>query len=426
MNCSATRIPRNGTIYVAVLGVALIVAVTGIAAMQVARFELREAVAVDEIARGQLAAESGIEYAISVINSNSTWRSDYVSGVATTLTDARNILPGTGRFAFTFTDKDGDLADEVQDSVTLRSVGTAGGAVGVVEVLLQPSGIGLDCLSSSLHSQGQITVNLTTLTTDQLISANDNIDASTGTIQGQAAATGTVVGTVTETPISMNVSPAWEMPDSDTVFEYYIANGTNIALSSLAAGNAIERVVLSAANNPFGLGATNLQGIYVIDCQGASVTIKDCRIDGTLVLLNSGAGTIVKDTILWQPAVGNFPALLVQGSLTMDWNANQTLRELYLGVNLNPAGTPYNDVEDSDVVDEYAGGIQGLVYVTGDLLVQNQPAAVDGVIVMGGATVADSSLTLQYDSTFYNNPPPGFAAGSDMEIVPGSWKRVAY
>jgi hypothetical protein len=415
---------RRGTIYVAVVGVALIVSALGAVAIHVARTELHGAVIADEMARARLAAQSGIEYAISVIKGNTDWRTAYTSGVATTFADARNTLTGTGSFSFTFIDSDGNLADDDQDSVTLRSVGAAGNARSVVEVLLQPSGLGLSCLTSSLHSNGILRVT-STLTTNQRVSANSNINVATGRIQGSAASTGTISGEVSVLPTQMNVTPPWEMPKPENAFEYYKANGTAIHVSSLG-GNTIQRVVLSPASNPFGLGVTNPQGIYVIDCQGASITLKDCRIVGTLVLLNAGSGTNIKDSIILEPAIANFPALMVQGSFEVDWYSDQQLMESNLNVNLNPVGTPLNGDADTDKLDTWPGSLKGLVYVSGNLLVKNKHAKVNGVIVAGGTINVESPLTLTNDSTFYNNPPPGFATGSVMKIEPGTWKRVAY
>ena len=49
---------------------------------------------------------------------------------------------------------------------------------------------------------------------------------------------------------------------------------------------------------------------------GSSITIKECRIVGTLVLLNTGASSIVggysnNDCVNWTPAYSNLPCLLV-------------------------------------------------------------------------------------------------------------------
>lgn len=385
---------RHGTIYIAVLGVALIVGVFAAAAMQIARIELHHAVSADEMARARLAAQSGIEYAISVINGNSDWRTKYTSD---DLPTARS-LTGTEVFTFTLADDDGDLTDYEQDWVTLRSVGTSGTATSIAEVRLQPTGEGLSCLGSSLHSDGILTVASTTLTTNQRISANNNINAATGTVQGNAASTGTISGIILGQP-SPNFSPAWEMPDPDDVFAYYEVYGTQIPVGSLVGE------VLSPVLNTYSGETNHPHGIYVMDCQGLPITLMNCRIEGTLVLLNAGPGTEISNRMSVAPAIPNFPVLMVQGSLAMDWDYTSTLSI--------PHGT-------------WPGGMKGLVYVKENFFVRNKTSGVDGVVIVGGTVNVTSPFTLTDDRKFQSNPPPGFTSGSKMKIVPGTWKRVAY
>lgn len=387
---------RHGTIYIAVLGVALIVGVFAAAAMQIARIELHHAVSADEMARARLAAQSGIEYAISVINGNSDWRTKYTSD---DLPTARS-LTGTESFTFTLSDDDdgGHLTDDQQLWVTLRSEGKSGKATSVAKVRLQPTGEGLSCLESSLHSGGILTVTSTIQATNQRISANNNINATTGSVQGNAASTGTISGTISGQP-SPNVSPAWEMPDPDDVFEYYKANGKQIPVGSLVGE------VLSPVLNTYSGDIDPEDGIYVMDCQWASITIMNCRIEGTLVLLNAGPGTEISNRMSVAPAIPNFPVLMVQGSLAMDWDYTSTLSI--------PHGT-------------WPGGMKGLIYVKENLLVRNRTSGVDGVVIVGGTANVTSPFTLTDDRKFQNNPPPGFTSGSKMKIVPGTWKRVAY
>ncbi len=423
-----TAAQRRGSVYVAVLGVALIVAVIGVSSVHVARVETRQAVALDEMARARLAAQSGVECVLAKIKNDSNWRQTYGNGNTNLVSNLAGALALAGSspesFDFTLTDTDGDLDDDDQDAVTVRCVGTAGNARHVIEVLLQPNGEGLTCLSASLHAAGDI-VTTSAITTDQVVSSNSNIDAtsSSGTITGNAQAVGIVSGNISGTPTS-NMSPALEMPDTASVFDYYIANGTPIAYSQLSGGK-IDKVVLSSGNNPYGSQVTNSQGIYVIDCQGNKVSILDSRIQATLVFLNATSNIEIEKSILWQPAIANFPALLVQGTVHMKWKQNIALDEASLGVNFNPSHTPYLSASDSDLTDTYPGLISGIVYMTGNLEITDQ-AKVEGTMVVGGAVQTTSPLTLLYKSTYFTNPPPGFASGTEMELAPGTWKQVAY
>ena len=154
----------------------------------------------------------------------------------------------------------------------------------------------------------------------------------------------------------------------------------------------------------------------------------DCRIVGTLVVLNPGPGTDFgrTNTVNWEPAVPNYPALLVSGNIEISITAG-TLYETSQSGSYNPPGTPYEGfavTEDADDADTYPSVIKGLVYVSGNLQTRNH-LVLDGVLVVGGsldATAGDISLT--YQPTFLNNPPPGFGSAGTMAVSPGTWQRV--
>jgi hypothetical protein len=421
---SSCRSNRAGTVYVAVLGVALIIGVIGISSIHVARLEVHESQAIDEMARARLAAQSGVECVLATMKSDSQWRTTYENDDPALLSNLSDSFSGDDSFEFSFIDSDGDLDDDPDDSITIRCVGTAGAARHVIEVLLQPSGEGLTCLGASLHCGGNL-VPRDTLTTNQAVSSNSNIFSlhANSYIQGNAQATGWVLGLISGTRTS-GMTPALEMPELDHVFEYYIANGTSISYSQLASGGKIERVLLSAASNPFGSGATNPQGIYVIDCQGNSVRIMDSRIQATLVFINVGQKVEIQNSIHWEPALANFPTMMVQGNLTLNWQAQQNLSESILGLNFNPSHTPYQGVSDTDLSDTYASSVAGLVYATGNLEVEKQ-ASIEGVVVVGGSVDTAKPLTLTYDPKYISDAPPGFTSGTVMKLVPGTWKHVA-
>jgi hypothetical protein len=215
------------------------------------------------------------------------------------------------------------------------------------------------------------------------------------------------------------------MPGSD-VFDYYVNMGTLIDIELLDQGGTYElkEVVLSPQSNPY--GSPNPEGIYVIDCKGLTLQVKDLRVFGTLVLLNPAIDSNIQSKVNFEPAVPNFPSLLVSGGIEFKYNSGSPLLEAPLGVNFNPIGTPYQGSQDSDTSDNYPSIIKGLVYVSGQFNLANDPfgSAVDGVVVCG-SIAANSDFTLTYRPTFLNYPPPGFAAGSTMTIAPGSWVRAA-
>jgi hypothetical protein len=413
---------RSGTVYIAVLGTAIIVAVIGISSLHIARLEFKESTIVDNMSRARLAAKSGVDYVMAYLKTQNNWRTAYTSGTTNQLSTLLNLLPAGESFAFQLVDSDGDLDDDESDPVTLRLLGHAGDATHVIEVTLAPTGQGLTCLTASVHAQGNLEIN-ETLTTDQSASSNANIViAGSKSIQGNAQAVGSVTGTVSGTRTN-GMNPALEMPEPDTVFDFYTSVATPIFYSQLPSGK-IEEVVISAANNPYGSGITNAQGVYVIDCLGNKVTIIDSRIQATLVFLN--ASTIeVEKSIYWTAFANNYPALLVDGKLHFKWTGNTGLSESILGVNYNPSHTPYEGASDTVNDDNYPGLISGLVYASSDLDV-TEPCNLAGVLVVGGRIKFDKQLTMDYKTNYFQNAPPGFTNDDEVEILPGTWKQAAY
>lgn len=208
------------------------------------------------------------------------------------------------------------------------------------------------------------------------------------------------------------------------MFDYYLDNGTPISVSALplvSGAYTIERQVLSSQVNPY--GGKNPEGIYVINCGGQRVRIKDCRIVGTIVLLNPAANSSLEGSLRWDTGVGNYPALLVLGELEVRFHSGD-LSESALGVNFNPAGTPYLGNEDADQTDAYPSEVNGVVYFSGHL---NAPfdfleSRFRGVTVCNTIT-AGSACRFNYRPLLHDYPPPGFASGNPMVVSPGSRRR---
>ena len=414
---------RRGSVYLAVMGVAMIVSIIGLATMQIARLQLRSTRDIQNLEEARLLSQSAVEFGLGNMDYLSDWRTDMTHGVE--MTPAISL--GNGTMTYSLVDDDGDLADHPTDTVQILGIGRVGEAVYVTRALLEPSGSGMTCLEASLCTDGRIDFsNGITWTTNQFISTNksgaDVIDRTgSGIINGDAEAVGTIWDAAVSGTVTEGITPR-QMPDPTSVFDYYVANGTPIALSAIP-GQTVDKQLISPASNPFG-AETNPLGIYVIDCGGADFTIEDSRILGTLVLLNAGSGSKIDKDIHWEPAVANYPALMVQGNIEMRWYGENSLRESQHSVSFNPPGTPYQGSEDSDTVDEYPGVIKGIVYVSGLLSVTHQ-CTFEGVVVTGTVDPQDNASFI-YDSTFYDYPPPGFTAGSVMRIVPGTWTRISY
>lgn len=410
---------HRGSIYVAVLGTAMIVSMIALAAIHSSRAEIDRLVSADQIASAETLAQSAVELALTRLANDSTWRTTYSSGVEVPAGSSWFSL-GAGEVKFILVDDDGDLEDDSKDSVTLYGVGRRGEATSVVSVQLQPGGSALNCLDAAMHAGTGIALIGSTLTCNQMVSANGDVLTFTGTFATDVWSTGTIIGTVTGMMYQLE-SPAREMPDSNSLFDYYLANGTPISYSSLTSGR-MENIVLSANSNPY--GATNPQGIYVIDTQGQQLRIRNARIEATLVVLSPSNTTLVEQRIHWEPPAASLPALLIRGGVEMKWDGGSALSEATVGVNLNPAGTPYLGGSDNDTSDTYPGVIQGLVYASGGFYASST-CTMEGTVVAGGSITAGAAINMTYRPVDRNNPPPGFAGGNGVRIVPGTWKRAA-
>jgi hypothetical protein len=408
---------RTGGVYVAVLGVALIVALVSLASLHLSRAEIEVLTGAEQTAAAELLAQSAVEFAVAYINGDPSWRSNNPSGVD--LPTGSWVPLGAGSVKFVLSDADGNLNDDHRDAVTVRGLGRVGEAVQVVTAILEPTTGPVSSLNRAMVALGNVTLTGATITTDRTVCSNGNISITTGQIEGDAQAGGTISGTVSGT--STPGSGGFSLPNNDELWNYYLANGTRINMASIPS-QTIDRVVLSANSNPYGV--KNPQGIYIIETGGQTLHIRDSRIVATLVIISPTAAPEIESFINWTSPGANAPAILVNGSLKFEWSGGSSLVESTAGVNFNPVGTPYDAVEDADQTDSYPGIIRGLVYCSGDLTVTS-PAVMKGVLLAAGTANVSSALTIAYDARPNSFPPPGFALASPMRVVPRTWKRVA-
>jgi hypothetical protein len=370
-------------------------------------------------------ATSAVENAVIFLDDNPNWRVDLQNDMEYPSTPAPL---GSGTFHWKLVDGDGDLADDPSDAVLLQGIGRVGGATYVQQVQLLPMGAGLGCLEASLCVGTHADFVGATITGNQFICSNNSMYAASTDIDVPAKAVYSVSGGNYNAGTEVGIA-ARQMPDPTSVFDFYVSNGTFIDYDSLdsdtGGARQMNRRVLSPSTNPFGTGATNPSGIYVIDCGGARFRAQFCRIVGTLVLLNPGWDSRFFNSNFLEPAIDNYPTLLVQGSFRIDMSADP-LDEYWAGTNFNPPGTPYEGDEDTDQVDTYPCMAKGLVYISGDVASNTSDnQTIDGVLIIGNYFDCGAPFDFQYRSTFLDNPPPGFAGGNRMQISPGSWQHVA-
>lgn len=337
---------------------------------------------------------------------------------------------GNGFCSFEASDPvDGDLTDSNMDPVLIVGTGKAGGAKKMLEMQVNFDADGVNSLQSSIHAGLDIELPSSdmTLTVDQAISSNSTIEANDSLVQGSVEAVVDVTGTSITGTVTVGIEPR-EMPDPATVFDFYLANGTSIPVSSLpvlSGDRVIRRTTLAPGYNPFS-GETNAMGIYVIDCQNESLRVSNARINGTLVLLNAGSGVTIENSVHWETAVANYPALLVQGDLSLEFDSSASLSEPLLLVNYNPPGAPFLGLIDLLFTTVYPSYMKGLVYASGNVLLDDENPRVEGVLVAGGRISGQNNTTVEvtFDSNFYYNPPPGFRSTPKPTVVSGSFRPV--
>jgi hypothetical protein len=232
---------------------------------------------------------------------------------------------------------------------------------------------------------------------------------------------GSVLGT-SWTPVSGTLlTPTWSQPPTAV---YLVINSNTSAGThqdfyvdnlSFYEGGArfIYQKVLGPGLNPFG-ATTNSSGIYWIDCQGAKLVIERSRIVGTLLVLNPGADSrVAYGPYHWTPAVPGYPALLVNGSFTIQGTlaTDPRLREVENFVNYNPAGAPHRDFGTDNWLDgvvasevnNYESQIHGLIGISGNMTYQFSPP-IRGRAIVGGSVSGTPAFTYKLDSLL--NPPP--------------------
>jgi hypothetical protein len=419
------RVHRRGAAYMVVLGAAMLLTVIGYAAVVNARMNTRMVTDTNDWAEAGTLAVAGAELACTLVNELADWRDRFNGGVEVT----RNL--GRGTLTVVLIDEDdGDLTTDTHLPVRAYGIGRVGDAVRVRSVQLSPNAsLPLSCLEVSIHSVGIWGSLFATVSSDQIISTASDVAGGFTQLNADVEYVGSFFG-VTVNGTKTQVTAIRSVPDPAGVFDYYLANGTEIPLADLPVVNGyptIHQAVLTAQRNPYG-GGTNPAGIYVIDCAGGVVRIQDSRLEATLVLLNGAASDLAQHCaavgqVNWRPEIPNYPVVVAQGNFDMDFDGENVMNESSLGVNLNPAGAPYYGQEDAALDDEYPSIIQGLIYSTAGGGFSGGTPHLRGVFVTAGiagaANSADGRVT--YDDRYYRDPPPGFGTGP-LEPVAGTWR----
>jgi len=409
-----SRNARRGSAYLMVLMSTALVVIIGLSGLLAMRVRARVAHAQADAAIARTYAASAVELALEYVYSDPDWRDTFGNGAWTT-----DMPFGKGLISIEAEDPDdGDVTSGPADPVVITGIAKVGKARQRISVTLEADQVPLECLDAALHVGGFLNFDGADVDGAGLASTNATAIANSANVYLNVEATGEVTGLRYHADASSG-NPVKPLPGASAI-SYYKSIATPINYADIPGGE-IKKVLLSPASNPYG-GALNAQGVYLIDCGGNKIEVEDSRIVGTIIIVNPKSDSRVYKSVHWAPAVANFPSLLVQGSMSFETEA-KPLDEDNLEVNFNPPGTPYEGSEDNDEEDVYPSVIEGLVFVTGSAEFKVN-TAFDGVVLVAGQALLNNDLTFSHDSTFYDNPPPGFLGAANLAIAPGSWTAV--
>jgi hypothetical protein len=415
----AKRFSRRGGVYVLVLGVSTMIAVVGLGAIAVSRSQIRSTKAAADWCKAGIAAEAAVETAISLMNTQPTWRADYVSGGRVNV----GALGGS-TVGFALLDEgDGELDKGDKDNVTVYGYGGAGHAVRKysIECTYQPPPV-LPVLQFGVYASDGVTAGTAavsgaplgtpTLTVNGVLTS----DVRVGTLNN----TGTIIGEVRTGEPAITTF-------SDGSLSSISSRAVNISYSSLPSGT-ISNAVLSASRNPY--GSVSSSGIYFIRVPLLStLRITRSRINATVVIeLGLTARLEITDAVNWTPFDPTLPTLIVNAtalSTVRISGSSSALSEASLNVNFNPVGTPYAGIEDSDRLDSYPSEIRGVIHSINALATfqMDNSATVIGCVICQGALTITGGANVTYDPQLLIDPPLPYRTGTaGMVPVAGTWR----
>ena len=204
--------------------------VLALSALTLQRVQNRMLIASADVQQAQLNAEAAIELGLLAMKQDENWRTTYTNGA---WFSGRGT--GVGTCTLQVVDPvDGDLDDSPSDPVVMTGIGSSGSAVQRVERTVDPYVEPLDCLRSSVAAGDAIGLTGTVLraTNSGLVSANST-SASASTVYGTVQAVTVSGSTYSDTTTQIAAADLPEMPDWQTVFDYYRTNGTEIIYGNL-------------------------------------------------------------------------------------------------------------------------------------------------------------------------------------------------
>lgn len=250
--------PRRGTIYLVTVATAVIVAALATAAMLAVRIQRAQVGDVADAVRARMYARAALDAALFRIENDADWRQKMHAGAW----EAEQAIDA-GTYSFRALDPvDGDLTNSVYDPVEITATGRCGHARQKLHARLKIRQPGLACLEPAVHAGSNLIFDAVTARADRFVSANAVVEArNSAQVYPDAEAQASVQavsGGVFHGSTTTDGDWPREMPNVATVFDYYLANGTPIAIEDL------PRDVVQVLANPGMEGGT--ASWYAVSC----------------------------------------------------------------------------------------------------------------------------------------------------------------
>lgn len=410
---------ERGVVYLLVLSTTIVVLAIMLGSIAVVRAQRAEAFDTFATTRAATLARSGLELAMSRIEASGfNWRDDYVAGESSGVNVA---MVDRGVIIYRVSDPDdGNLRDDPWDEVEITGYGIWNEAQRMMSVRATPTGSApYSFLRSSLHIGGALVFDGAAFKAARDVTCNGDVLGKGGTnVRATVSAAGAIAGKTFWQGVSAG-RPLSGMPNPSDVLRYYVDKGQRVPLS-LFPGEDVDDLEIVRGATIHGVLLEN--DILVIECAGKDVRIRNCRIAATLVLLDAGDGSEVRESVSWIPPHDGMPALICDGDLKIEIKSDP-LKESSVKVSLNTLIPSADGTTDNDQTDVYDSQLAGLFYIAGDLELRGE-TSIFGCVAATGAALVRGSILIEPDPALDRSTPPEFAAPDRLVLRRGTLRRV--
>lgn len=343
---------RGVMLYATTMMISILVAGAGVTLVSLQFANRRVQSTLTTRRQAQQLGRAGTEWALAAVHATTNWRSAFTASPTQTLHP-----DGGGQIDVTLSDDDGDLLDDDTDAARITVASQLDRQTRTFSLTARPYPHAT--MAYTVAASGNVTFT-DTATVNGPIYAKGNIVGTGVTVNlGAAAAFDVPAGSVvtpTLTPQHLN-APSYAMPAPD--LSYYTSRANAISRTGSSGGNwKLEKAKFTSTYAT--TGTVNAYGMYWLDLGTKNLDIRECLIEGTLILTGSGSNIITLDKAsIIRPGAQLYPSLIVAVGAGSSVNLsipNESLSEVSADLDFNG---------DGDKSDTFTPYVSGLVYVSG-------------------------------------------------------------